>query len=68
MKTHEFREVFRGSPLKRAKLQGLRRNALIAVGNSGERKFIPMLEKLLAEEDNVIAEAAGWAMEKLKSS
>jgi epoxyqueuosine reductase len=68
MKTDEFRESFRGSPVKRAKLQGLRRNALIAMGNSGERKFIPMLEKLLAEEDNVIAEAAGWAIEKLKSS
>ena len=68
MKTDEFRESFRASPVKRAKLQGLRRNALIAMGNSGERKFIPMLEKLLAEEDNVIAEAAGWAIEKLKSS
>jgi epoxyqueuosine reductase len=68
MKTDEFRESFRGSPVKRAKLQGLRRNALIAMGNSGERKFIPMLEKLLAEEDNVIAEAAGWAIDKLKTS
>jgi epoxyqueuosine reductase len=68
LKTDEFRETFRGSPVKRAKLQGLRRNALIATGNSGERKFIPILEKLLADEDNVIVEAAGWAMEKLKSS
>jgi len=38
------------------------------MGNSGERKFVPMLEKLLAEEDTVIAEVAGWAIEKLKSS
>lgn len=32
----EFREKFRGSPLKRAKWNGIRRNVLIAIGNSGD--------------------------------
>jgi epoxyqueuosine reductase len=66
METEEFRQIFRGSPIKRAKRQGLRRNALIAMGNSGQRRFIPVLEKLIGEEDTVIAETAHWALQKLK--
>ncbi len=42
----EFREVFRGSPIKRAKYAGFRRNVAVAIGNSSERRFIPTLEKL----------------------
>src|ERR1017187_5077272 len=34
MQPEEFRETFRGSPIRRAKLSGLRRNAVIAMGNS----------------------------------
>jgi epoxyqueuosine reductase len=66
MQAEEFRETFRGSPVKRAKLQGLRRNALIAMGNSGERRFIPILEKVLSDDDPLIADTADWAIEKLK--
>ena len=47
MSVEEFRETFRGSPLKRAKRAGLRRNAVIAMGNSGDRKFLPLLDKLV---------------------
>ena len=35
----EFREVFRGSPVKRARFNGLRRNVAIAMGNSGDERF-----------------------------
>ncbi len=44
---------------------GLRRNAVIAMGNSGERKFLPLLEKLAEDEDQVVAESAAWAVRKL---
>ena len=67
MKSDEFRQHFRGSPIRRTKLNGLRRNAVIAMGNSGNREFIPALEKLRADEDPVIAESAAWAVEKLHS-
>jgi epoxyqueuosine reductase len=67
MRAEEFREKFRGSPVRRAKLNGLRRNAVIAMGNSGNREFIPALEKLTADEDAVIADTAGWALKKLGS-
>lgn len=46
MRPEEFREIFRGSPVRRAKLSGLRRNAVIAMGNSGNQKFISTLKKI----------------------
>jgi epoxyqueuosine reductase len=68
MKSEEFRERFRGSPVRRARLNGLRRNAVIAMGNSGNREFIPALERLRADDDTITAESAEWALSKLQSS
>jgi len=65
MSTGEFREVFRGSPVRRAKRSGLRRNVAIAMGNSGNREFLPVLEKLAADEDESVAESARWAQARL---
>ena len=68
MSAEEFRETFRGSPIRRTKLSGLRRNAVIAMGNSGKREFVPILEKLQEDDDWVIANAATGALEKLAPS
>jgi epoxyqueuosine reductase len=65
MTAEEFREKFRGSAVRRAKRSGLRRNAVIAMGNSGDRRFGPLLEKLKADEDAVVAESAEWAAKRL---
>jgi epoxyqueuosine reductase len=65
MSAEEFREKFRGSPIRRTKRTGLRRNAAIAMGNSADRRFIPILEKLVMDEDPVVAESAQWALEQL---
>jgi epoxyqueuosine reductase len=65
MSAEEFREKFRGSPIRRTKRTGLRRNAAIAMGNSGDARFIPALEKLQADDDPVVAESARWAVERL---
>jgi len=65
MTTEEFREKFRGSPVRRAKRTGLRRNAVIAMGNSGNSKFLSLLEELANDEDPVVAEHARWARQKL---
>ena len=62
----EFREVFRGSPVKRAKRNGLRRNALIAIGNSGDRLASSIAERATADADPGVADAARWVVEKLK--
>jgi epoxyqueuosine reductase len=62
----EFRKSFRESPVRRAKRSGLRRNAVIAIGNSGERKFLPLLEKLSGDEDEIVRESAAWAIRAIK--
>ena len=65
----QYREVFRGSPIRRAKRQGLRRNAALAMGNSGQAEFLHVLEKMENEndEDRVVAESATWAIAKIRS-
>ena len=65
MSAEEFREKFRGSPIRRTKRSGLRRNAVVAMGNSSDRRFMPVLEKLVKDEDPVVAEHARWAKKKL---
>ena len=65
MTAEEFRAKFRGSPVRRTKLSGLRRNAVIAMGNSGDRKFAPTIERLRTDEDPTVAESAEWARKKI---
>jgi epoxyqueuosine reductase len=62
-----FRQRFRGSPISRTKRAGLRRNAVIAMGNSGQRRFLPVLEKLSSDEDVTIRESAAWAIRQIKA-
>ncbi|HEY3990651.1 MAG TPA: tRNA epoxyqueuosine(34) reductase QueG [Acidobacteriaceae bacterium] len=66
----EFNHQFRGSPVRHTKRSGLLRNVVIAMGNSGDRDFLPQLEAWAAAEadDPVLAEAAGWAIERLIES
>jgi len=65
MSVEEFREVFRRSPVRRTKQPGLRRNAAIAMGNSGNRQFLPVLERLGQDEDPAVQESAQWAKKRL---
>ena len=65
MSVEAFREKFRGSPVRRTKRTGIRRNAALAMGNSKDRGFLPILEKLARDEDPVVAESARWAASKL---
>jgi epoxyqueuosine reductase len=62
----EFRELFRGSPVKRARFNGLRRNLAIAMGNSGDRRFVPVLEERSRDENAMVAEHARWALQRLR--
>jgi epoxyqueuosine reductase len=68
MSAEEFRAVFRGSPIRRTKRSGLRRNVAIAMGNSGSRQFLPLLDQLAADEDESVAESAQWARTHLLTS
>jgi epoxyqueuosine reductase len=66
MDVDEFRQVFRHSPVKRAKFSGIKRNVAVAMGNSGNKEFLPLLEKMAAGDDEIVAEHARWAMERLR--
>lgn len=63
----DFREVFRGSPVKRAKRNGLRRNALIAIGNSQNPALLPVAERAASDPDPTVAEAAEWARDRMSA-
>jgi epoxyqueuosine reductase len=61
----EYVERFRGSPLKRAKLEGLQRNAAVAMGNRLHRQYVPALARALAEGEPVIRSHAAWALGRI---
>jgi epoxyqueuosine reductase len=57
---------FNGSPVRRAKFSGFRRNVAIAMGNSGQQKFLPTLEQWADDPDPVLADSAHWAGQRLR--
>jgi epoxyqueuosine reductase len=68
MSAEEFRDVFRGSPIRRTKRSGLRRNAAVAMGNSGNKEFLPLLDQLAGDEDQSVSQCARWAKTRLAGS
>jgi epoxyqueuosine reductase len=60
-----FRRAFRSSPIKRAKYRGWLRNLCVAMGNSGDRRFLPWLESHLEHPDGLVQEHAAWALQRL---
>jgi epoxyqueuosine reductase len=69
----EYREVFRGSAMKRAKWKGIIRNTLNAIGNTNTRRRTPegerlceILEGFIQNEDDVISDSARWALSRIK--
>jgi len=69
----EYRRVFRRSPVKRAKYRGLIRNACVALGNSAEglesearERIVNLLDRLAGSPDELIAEHARWALDRLR--
>ena len=52
--------------VRRARWTGFRRNLAIAMGNSGQTRFLPRLLQWAADTDPVVAEAAAWAVENLR--
>ena len=61
----EFTRRFAGSPLMRAKRTGLVRNACIVAANNRATELLPILRRLSADRDPVVAEHAAWAVARL---
>jgi epoxyqueuosine reductase len=61
----EFRELFRGSPIRRIKRRGLLRNVCVALGNVGDELDLPALRRAAADPEPLIAEHAAWAIDRI---
>lgn len=61
----EYVERFRGSPMKRSKLEGLQRNAAVAMGNRGEERYAGPLAQALAEGEPLVRAHAAWALGRI---
>jgi epoxyqueuosine reductase len=71
----DFSEMFRGSPIKRTKWQGLIRNVCVALGNSnfnGDlaafKRISSVLTRLAASSDPAISESAQWAVSRIQAN
>ena len=62
-----FRALFSGSPIKRIGRDRFVRNCLYSAGNSGNVGLVPQVEALTGDRDPVVAEAAQWALERLRA-
>lgn len=58
----QFKKLFSGTPLTRAKRQGLLRNAAVVMGNQHEAGSIPSLIGALDDIDPIIRGHAAWAL------
>jgi epoxyqueuosine reductase len=61
-----FKQRYRGTALERTRRRGLLRNVCVAMGNSGNREFIPLLETLLDDAEALVREHAAWALARLR--
>jgi epoxyqueuosine reductase len=56
---------FLGTPLRRPRPAGLKRNALIALANLGDEAFVPDVRHQLEHPEPVVRAAAVWALSRL---
>ncbi|WP_322891128.1 MULTISPECIES: tRNA epoxyqueuosine(34) reductase QueG [unclassified Yoonia] len=61
-----FRARFAGSPIKRIGRDRFVRNVAYAMGNSGDPAMVASLSHLVDDADATVAEAARWAILRLK--
>jgi epoxyqueuosine reductase len=67
MSQAEFSAAFKGSPMKRAKLRGLKRNSAVVLGNVGSTDDVPALAAALADAEPLVRGHAAWALGRLGS-
>jgi epoxyqueuosine reductase len=62
-----FKRRFAGTPLLRTKRRGLLRNVCVALGNTGDVRALPALQKAATDPEPLIAEHAAWAIQQIQS-
>jgi epoxyqueuosine reductase len=61
-----FKRLFAGTPILRTKRRGLLRNVCVALGNTGDDRAFPALEKASQDYEPLIREHAEWAIEQIR--
>ncbi len=61
----EFSSRFKNRPIKRAKLEGLKRNACVALGNAKHISAVSALGRVLLEDTNIVKQHAAWALGRI---
>lgn len=61
-----FNQRFKQTPIQRAKRRGYLRNVAVALGNTGDRHGLPVLQNAMNDEEPLIREHAQWAMNQIK--
>jgi len=64
----EFRTLFAGSSLRRAKLTGLKRNLCVVLGNLGDENSVPVLNRALNDDKAIVRSHAAWALGRIGGS
>jgi epoxyqueuosine reductase len=65
MSQEEFSVAFKGSPMKRAKLRGLKRNSAVVLGNVGTPDDADVLTRVLDDPEPLVREHAAWALARV---
>ncbi|HZS62477.1 MAG TPA: tRNA epoxyqueuosine(34) reductase QueG [Gemmatimonadaceae bacterium] len=64
-----FRERYRGTAVTRAKRHGLARNAAVVLGNRGDKRALPVLERAATQDpEPLVREHAAWAAERVRAT
>ncbi len=62
-----FERRYGDTAVRRTRRQGLSRNAAIALGNVGDERSLPALERaMVVESDEIVREACDWAMRRIR--
>ena len=67
MSPSEISVVFKGSPMKRAKIRGLKRNAAVVLGNALDASAVTALSGALSDDESLVREHAAWALGRIRS-
>lgn len=62
----DFRQIFKGSPLKRSKRRGLLRNAAVVLGNQRDPDLIGLLkQRMISEPEELVRGHLAWALGRI---
>jgi epoxyqueuosine reductase len=61
-----FKRRFAGTPMLRARRRGLQRNVCVVLGNTGDERALPVLQKAAQDIEPLVSEHARWAIGQIE--